>query len=327
MLALPKEVLDFFPMFEFRCPVCNAYPALVPIIDPITKEYFGSHISSISHCPKCMAHFNEEKWCVPPRFLKNQKAMSEYAHKVLAPKLNKMQRALLFRYFTVLFSDGFESGTILTTDIPPGAWNSKTGTPTVVTTVAREGIYSCLCNASSEFVNRTQADTEIWVRVYVYLDNVPANANEIVEFIRIRLLATGFGLRVTLINVAGTNKWQYIISQIPTTKTSDLQTNPSSDTWVCVEARLTCSATVGVTQLYVNGGELTDISLTGTNTGILSMDQVLVGQIYSNYVTNVYVDSVVMADAYIGPIVKKAKIILLGHKPHTLWTTHPRIRS
>lgn len=92
-VKLPKEVLNLFPTWEYCCPNCNTYSE-----------------SDKSFCPNCKAPFDEKKWRVPPRFLKSHDAMSEYAHKVLAPKLTPKQRELLFQYFTELFNDGFESG-------------------------------------------------------------------------------------------------------------------------------------------------------------------------------------------------------------------------
>ena len=91
-VKLPKEVLNLFPKWEYRCPCCNIYGE-----------------SNAAFCPKCRTSFDEKKWRVPPRFLKNHEAMSEYAHKVLAHKLAPEQRKLLFEYFTELFSDDFES--------------------------------------------------------------------------------------------------------------------------------------------------------------------------------------------------------------------------
>ena len=91
-VKLPKEVLSLFPTWEYRCPCCSTYVE-----------------SNISFCPNCKMPFDEKKWRVPPRFFKSHEAMSDYAHKVLAPKLSPIQRELLFKYFTELFSSGWEN--------------------------------------------------------------------------------------------------------------------------------------------------------------------------------------------------------------------------
>ena len=94
-VKLPKEVLNLFPKWEYRCPSCSTYIEL-----------------NKSFCPNCKTPFDEKRWRVPPSFFKNHDAMSKYAHNVLAPKLTPKQRELLFQYFTELFTDGFEDGTI-----------------------------------------------------------------------------------------------------------------------------------------------------------------------------------------------------------------------
>ena len=55
--------------------------------------------------------------------------MSEYAHKVLAPKLSSKQREFLFKYFTELFSDGFESGDFSAWDLTQNNVSVETDNP------------------------------------------------------------------------------------------------------------------------------------------------------------------------------------------------------
>ena len=85
-IKLPKDVLNLFPMWEYQCPNCELYIE-----------------SKVDACPKCNTPFDKLRWRVPPRFHRSYKALSEYAHKVLAPKLSPEKRELLFQYFTEYF--------------------------------------------------------------------------------------------------------------------------------------------------------------------------------------------------------------------------------
>jgi len=104
---LPKEVLNLFPTWEYCCPDCGTY------VD-----------SDVVFCPNCKIVRNEGEWRVPPRFLKNPEAMSNYAHDVLAPKLTQEERGLLFQYFTEFLNSGWEDsgGSDLTDN---GKWSGS----------------------------------------------------------------------------------------------------------------------------------------------------------------------------------------------------------
>ena len=153
-VKLPKEVLRLFPTWEHRCPGCGTYVE-----------------SNMSFCPNCKTAFDEKRWRVPPRFLKSHDAMSEYAHKVLAPKLTSEQRILLFKYFTELFSNGFESGNF-------SAWTSTAGSPAVVASPVHHGNYSGEFDASGEYA---QADftgqTEVYGRCYMRFTTQPTSGS------------------------------------------------------------------------------------------------------------------------------------------------------
>ena len=125
-VKLPKDVLSLFPTWEHRCPRCSTYVEV-----------------NSSFCPKCKTAFNEKKLRVPPRFLKSYEAMSEYAHKVLAPKLTAKERELLFKYFTEMFSDGFESGDF-------SEWTGTSGSSAVSSVQSHSGSNSMYCSATNE---------------------------------------------------------------------------------------------------------------------------------------------------------------------------------
>ncbi len=74
---------------------------------------------------------------------------------------------------------------------------------------------------------------------------------------------------------------------------------PSAGTWYCVEARAKATAD-GVMALYIDGNELTDITLTGFNDSERINSVRLFGEDGSSGITQV-ADCVVVANSYIGP--------------------------
>jgi len=82
MIRLPKEILDLFPMWEYRCFKCGSFLGYDPI----------------DYCVKCGATFSHLQARVPPSCLKNKKAMLDYVRNILIPKFPEKER-LLRQYF------------------------------------------------------------------------------------------------------------------------------------------------------------------------------------------------------------------------------------
>lgn len=302
MIKIPKEVFDLFPLWEYRCPICGTY------VEP-----------SVISCPECGLLFNKEKWRVPPRFLKNYKTMSEYAHKVLAPKLNEKQRQLLFKYFTTIFSDGFESG-----DFSAWTGTETTGscTATVVSDVKYQDSYSAKFytpggfsdTRSRAYKTLSQAYSTIHVRVYFRTSKIPtANDRKMDKPISLYNSDNGMLLKVSILKTSGgTLQWGLRVYTDSgwITYTADDNTI-SANTWYCLEVKLVVGNGNGEVHLWVDGTE--KISQTGLdNDGRGNCDKVYVGLHWyqTNYdgssahqVTETnWVDCVVVADTYIGPI-------------------------
>jgi len=155
-VKLPKEVLNLFPAWEYRCPSCSTYVE-----------------SSKPFCPKCKTRFDEKKWRVPPRFLKSRDALSNYAHRVLAPKLSSKQRELLFKYFTELFNDGFESGDF-------SAWvTGGSGTTTIIEDPVHHGDYAAqgVGTQAYWFKQLASSYSDLYFRGYIRLSSVSTYAD------------------------------------------------------------------------------------------------------------------------------------------------------
>lgn len=279
---LPKSVLDLFPAWEYLCPTCQAYVEL-----PITA------------CPNCKTSFNELKWRVPPRFLKSQKALSEYAHKVLAPKLSAEQRELLFKHFTIIFQTGFEASDCATLDFCE--WTGTDGTPAITSGSAHHGTYKAVFDASAEdCYKEITPQTTIFTRVYVRLNALPGEwqAVSIVKFqepntddaAEYKLIQTDVGYTIR------------VIRQFPAWAEvdGDVFFTPVINTWHLFEAKFVEHASAGEYRAYWEGTQV--LADTGLDTSAAEgIGYVVVGQSSSDYTVTEWIDCVVVADVYIGP--------------------------
>ena len=298
---LPKKVLDLFPTFEYCCPVCSAYT------EP-----------TISFCPKCKTVFDEPKWRVPPRFLKNHKTMSEYAHRILAPKLNPQQRELLLHWFTQIFADGFETED----DNFNVVWTGKdvsggVGSATVETLNPHHGsknakmVTNNVVNAYTNCYKTFSAQAITYLRYYVKLNNLPpANDNQM--FLGGVADADGSDSVYSILkNVGGDIFWQLgvRITSVYTFYTEASASNPATGVYYCVEVLR--DLTNQVATLWVDGVQkITQTGLSQTS----NTAQTAIGIPYQSYAVSqtAYFDCVVVADIYIGPEIT----ISLKYTPH-----------
>ncbi len=221
-VKLPKQVLGLFPRWEYCCPSCGAY------VTPDTKL-----------CPGCRTAFDEKGWRVPPRFLENSEAMSEYAHNVLAPKLTGNERELLFQYFTQFFSDGFESGDLT-------AWSGTVGSVSVQSGVKHCGSYafSATGTANNYVYRNFSAQPTLFVRFYGRWTDLDATS-----FTR-PLRIMGNSNMVTTVMVQSDSMSYYRSGW------HDGAMTVNTDTWYCIEFEFVKHASEGVMRLYVDGEEL-----------------------------------------------------------------------
>jgi len=289
-VKLPKEVLNLFPTWEYRCPCCSTYVE-----------------SNVSLCPNCKTPFNENKWRVPPRFLKNPEAMSEYAHKVLVPKLTQKQRELLFQYFTEIFSDGFESGDFSEWT---GTQISGTSTLEVNSDNPYQGTYNAEAYYSAgepdgvySYENIGTSYSTAYIRGYVKYASISSGTNLI-------LPCVGFWVEDHATNTArggmgrdgsGNAKWAIRYYDGGSFYNAFGSHEPSADTWYCVELKVSIGSSVTL-QLYVNGD--LEIEVTNVDNSARQFSFAHFGIDQPSGTINaftVYGDSVVVADTYIGP--------------------------
>jgi len=288
MIKIPKEILNLFPTWEYCCPVCGTYVQ-----------------SGITFCPNCKTPFNELKWRVPPRFLKSHKAMSKYAHEVLAPRLTPNQRELLFRSFTQLFADGFETGNF-------NAWDGTVGSPTVQSTVKHHGTYAMQTPSAggdnNAYKNYGAGYTTVFARIYWMFTSTPTATYQALSFLAFEKNGTRFA-RVSFRSGSPATNLYIRLSYYAggTEYTADWQNNAlTANTWYCIELKIVRAA-AGEYRVWVDGTERIAVTNQDNTAQGVDIDQVRVGGIpYPNTDNfgNYRIDCVVVADTYIGPEVE-----------------------
>jgi hypothetical protein len=276
-------------MWQYVCPHCGADLGYEPV----------------ERCAKCGARFNPEQTRIPPRFLESHKAMSEFAHKVLAPKLALKEQERLFEFFTDIFVDGFETGSFTNWTTTYGS-----GTREVVAGAAHLGVYGAhhTVTSGNYFItvkNLGTAYSTIFARLYVKFLSFPASG-----YYCFPLIHAGSAYNATqtsggVKNDGGTMKWAMQYNQGGTEGVLLLASpNPATGTWYCLELKTVVNAGAGESRFYLDGTER--LAQTGlNNTGRSNIQYIDVGVGRTGLYTTSgamenYVDCVKVADAYVG---------------------------
>ncbi|PVX25433.1 MAG: hypothetical protein CW691_04625, partial [Candidatus Bathyarchaeum sp.] len=281
---LPKKVLDLFPRWSYQCPNCGK------TYNDLTKA-----------CDQCGTQYEQTKWRVPPKFLKNYEAMSEYAHNVLAPKLDSKQRSMLFQYFTEFLNDGFESGDF-------SQWSDTAAdylcSATVESDNPYQGIYNgefyCSTDSKSarayQYLSPFQAITHM--RIYVKFNELVTTVGGSFSVIRLMWGGWSYSVSAGITNDGGTQKWLLTVTENSNSSNyTSTGTSPEAGVWYCVEIKR--DVTNNEQQLWVDG--VSRIFATETITSNTSYGECgLIWNSDSSTAHTVYVDCAVIADTYIG---------------------------
>ena len=279
-MNIPYWLLRLLPMWEYICPKCRK-----------------SVKQNAHQCPHCGEKF-PLVIRVPPTFLKDPKKLEAYVHKHVFPRVSEFERNYLTKYFTVIFSDGFESGDF-------SAWSeiSGGGTIEVVNTKPHHGVYSAhfvgTGNSHAYAIQYIGSYATLYHRLYIYIDSSTVDAygyfltqmgSNYIDFFQLGVTGASRALYL-----------QYRDGGAGNTSTS--ATTLSLDTWYCIEVKLVKSSTVGEVVVYLNDVEVSDLTHTGLNNDDAGNTfRVGVGVLNEwAYVIDEFIDCVVVADAYIGP--------------------------
>jgi hypothetical protein len=217
---------------------------------------------------------------------------------------------------STIFSDGFESGTLLKSDVPLGHWDSKStegsGTVQASSDQANNGVYSCkvygaTANDAALLTEGTETNAALTddVRFYMRL-NTSFNDGDNCEFANHegvggwsiwRLAVCDSDYKLAFIYNTNLNSPVEIISSKAKVSLNNLH---------CFEVKFIRDNGNGEYNVYLDGNEVNDLAQTGLQTGnigdpnVLQLGNALPRQ-YSSLWTSYY-DDVVWADSYIGPV-------------------------
>ena len=274
-LRIPYWLLKLLPMWDHICPKCR-------------KEVKQKS----NKCIHCGENYGTPVR-VPPRMLNDPKALEEYVHKHVFPRVSPLHRAYLTQFFTVLFSDGFE---------PPETnlfenWDTVAGAPVIVGTNPHHGTKNAEFDANGEYVEKNIVSSpNVYVRVYVRISALPGNL-QYARIFRFWESATGntYGY-VSFRNLFGTQEFEFALNN--NTGAQEFFTSvtiPVANQYYCVE--------VGVERNTLNGSKgwidgTLEATLAGTSRNG-NIDRVIVGTEVLEYAATESIDCVVVADARI----------------------------
>jgi uncharacterized repeat protein (TIGR02543 family) len=185
-----------------------------------------------------------------------------------------------------LFADGFESGSF-------SAWSGVSGVPVVQTAIKHDGVYAMRAAASGRACYLTVSESAVHMRAYVYVDSAAGS----VQLMRFRAGSTALAVLIRTASGALQLAYRNGGSLVYVTSGTVL----SLDAWHCIELRTVVGAS-GEYSVWLDGVEVSALTITGVdndNYGVIT--RVDVGCIYSSSTTvDVYVDSAVVSDSYIG---------------------------
>jgi hypothetical protein len=280
-VKVPVWLLRLLPMWDYICPKC--------------KKEVNKNSSKCLHCGEQYG----QPVRVPPKVLKDSKALNDYVHKHVFPRISKSQREYLAHFFTELFSDGFESGDFSAWD---GNYSGTGDDPTITSTDVHNGSYA------AEFDVDAWGDSYCWkdvsgydtvfARWYQRFEDVPDSNGEYFQTFRLKDASAVTICTIQLQNTSGTMQLR-LIEVFPSSNTTVSYTF-STSTWYCFELKFVRDSSDGEYRVWIDGSPV--ISDTGLDTsGAGQPRRFIFGRAsYGSIATVTQVDDVVIADTYIG---------------------------
>ena len=291
-MKLPYFLLHLLPLWSYICPRCKR------------------EVRRKSHkCPFCGEKYGKPLK-VPPLFLKNRKALEEYVHKHVFPRISAKQREYLAQFFTEFLNSGWEDsgGTDITDN---GKWDGESETSGADLSVSsanpHHGSYHARLETTGQNTYETayvyknlNEESVVYCRAYFYFHDLSQNRGPTCIVLR----GDNRALAYCRLKAGSTLQSHWTLAYRNNGAEESQHTTegfPSENTWVCVELYVKIGNGDGEAKLYVDGTEI--LSATGlTNDDKGNVDRVEVGgrDIGYNPTITMDFDCVVIADTYIG---------------------------
>lgn len=268
-MEIPNWLLRMLPMWDYICPKCR-------------KE-----VKKNSH--KCV-HCGEQYGIalrVPPKCLKNTKELERYVHEHIFPRISVSQRNYLTQFFTILFSDGFESNDF-------SAWTNTVGAPAVEAAHPHHGTYNMITDAAEYCVKTFGASAITYFRFYAQFSVVPAGVGQVVTFAVVGTANWNEQTVPALEFFGGQAVFSLYVGDVDSTVVSTKV--PIAGKYYCIEVLR--DVTNDINRLWIDGV----LEVDRVDAMIVNATQVSLGQTFvGGFAPIIYNDCAVVADAYIGP--------------------------
>jgi hypothetical protein len=283
-MNVPYFLLRLLPMWGYICPRCRREVA-----------------KNSCKCLHCGEHYGVPLK-VPPKCLKDSKALEDYVHKRVFPRISAEQRGYLTQFFTTLFSDGFESG-----DYSEWTNCAQSGSSTVEVsgdwahhgTKSSKHVFAQFNDDSYAYKAITSSNI-VFMRIYLkvtawtgysssrYVAVMEGNGQYFCDF--------SLGLN-------DTDRKLYLMYRTSLLLSATSTTALALNTVYCLEMKY--DRADGEVRVYLDGSEVADLAFTGLSLSE-ALTRVSVGKDAYGYggaetSCTYYVDCVVVADAYVGP--------------------------
>lgn len=193
-----------------------------------------------------------------------------------------------------IFEDGFESGDF-------SNWTGTIGTPIVVSTQKYGGTYSFEGDATNKFCYKDfTGQITIFVRGYFRFSALPTTSGQ-VRFLRLGYGSGAWGNLIArlILEWTGTHGLTLHLQSGYPESVFSYPISMSPNTWYPFEIKFVKHATNGEYRVWFDDNEV--ITVTGLDTsGASVVNKIALGNEYSTFATTVWVDSVKVANQYIG---------------------------
>lgn len=281
--------MQLLPMWDHICPRCR-------------KEVTKNSLK----CPYCHENFGAPLR-VPPRVLKDQKALEDYVHKNIFPNISQLDRKYLSQYFTVLFSDG-QVGSTMETVGDFSAWTDQStnagGSISVANDFAHHGVSSAKVTGIQNVTDGARSRktlaasyASLYMRGYVRVDSTPDAGP----------FCTGLAFRNTTNGLICKTVWDPVNGWGVRYSASSFEYEAVPSGWTaatsyCLELYCLVGDVAGALKLWVNDNLKVDAD--GLAIGAAEIQNAVIG-VWTNDAAQaaartLWVDCVVVADA--GPI-------------------------